>query len=146
GVAPEAIGLLSALAVLMSAVGTLACGALLGRGLAPLPLLVVAFVVMGIASPGILLPTVPAGISYAAALLMSLVSGLVPVILFAAAARHAPSQSQVGTTMGMAMQGNNLGLLIGPAAAGALVQLWDWSSVAGWVCLLALVALVLARA
>ena len=114
--------------------------------LAPLPLLTLGFVVMGIASPGALLPSVPAGLSYAAVLLMSLVSGLVPVILFGAAARHAPTPSQVGTTMGMAMQGNNLGLLLGPAAAGAIVQRWDWPWVAAWVCLLGLVALWLIHA
>jgi MFS transporter, DHA1 family, inner membrane transport protein len=142
----EAIGPLSAIAVVMSAVGTLVCGALLGRGLAPLPLLVAGFVVMGIASPAVLLPSVPAALSYAAALLMSLASGLVPVILFAAAARHAPSPSQVGATMGMAMQGNNLGLLIGPAAAGAIVQRWAWPSVAAGVCLLGVIALILIHA
>ncbi len=144
GVGQESIGSLSAIAVAMSAVGTLACGVLLGR-VGALPLLVFGFVVMGGASPAVLLPSLPAGLSYAAALLVSLVSGLVPVILFAAAARHAPAPSQVGVTMGMAMQGNNLGLLAGPAAAGAIVARWDWPSVAAWVGLLGLIALVLVR-
>jgi MFS family permease len=45
--------------------------------------------------------------------------------------------------MGMAMQGNNLGLLIGPAVAGAIADAWGWPWVAAWVALLMLVALTL---
>ena len=146
GMAPQPVGWLSAVAVVMSALGTLACGFLLGRGIAPQRLLIWGFLVMGGASPAVLLPSLPGGLAYMAALLVALASGLVPVILFAAAARHAPSAAQVGTTVGMAMQGNNLGLLLGPAVAGAIVARWDWGWVAGWVCLLGVVALVLVLA
>lgn len=143
GLAADEVGTFSAVAIVMSAVGNLACGLLLARGVAPMPLMAVGFVIMGAATPGVLIAATGGAFSYALTLAVSLASGLVPVILFAAAARHSPSPTHVGATMGMAMQGNNLGLLIGPAVAGAIADAWGWSWVAAWVALLTVVALAL---
>lgn len=145
GVGLDAVGPLAAVAVVASALGTLACGRLLARGLSPMRLMMLGFVVMGAAVPGIVILDVSATTAYLFTLAMSLLSGLVPVVLFAAAARHAPSPSQAGTTMGMAMQGNNVGLLIGPAVAGAIAGAAGWAWIAAWIGLLALLALVLGR-
>jgi predicted MFS family arabinose efflux permease len=139
-------GIASAAVVVMSAIGNLVCGALLARGIAPMRLLAWSFFVVGASAPGILVSQVPAMVTYASCLAVSLVTGLIPVILFAAAPRHAPSPGQVGVTMGLAMQGNNLGLLAGPAVAGAIAATWGWAWIAAWVGLLAAVALLLVRA
>ena len=133
----------SAVVVFMSAVGNLVCGILLARGFAPMRLLAWGFLIIGTAAPGILLSVVPATIMHALCLAVSFVTGLVPVILFAAAPHQAPSPAQVGVTMGMAMQGNNLGLLTGPAVAGMIAAAWGWPWVAAWVGMLAVVAMTL---
>ena len=146
GIDGAAIGILSAAAVVTSAIGNLACGWLLARGIDSMRLLALGLAAMGIASVGVVAPIAPGAVAYLMCLVMSLASGLVPVVLFAAAPRQAPSPDQLGATLGMAMQGNNLGLLIGPAAAGAIAGAWGWSSVACWTGLLALVALMLVRA
>jgi MFS family permease len=105
--------------------------------------MIAGFLIMGASTPGVVIAAAGGAVSYALSLAVSLASGLVPVVLFAAAARHAPSPAHVGATMGMAMQGNNLGLLIGPAAAGAIADAWGWLWVAVWVGLLACLALAL---
>ncbi|WP_134862528.1 MFS transporter, partial [Bordetella pertussis] len=57
------------------------------------------------------------------------------------APQHAPQPELAGATMGIIMQGNNTGLLVGPAVAGAIAGAWGWTWVAAWVGLLALAAL-----
>jgi len=146
GVAPGAAGMLSAAAVAMSAVGNLACGALLARGASRMRLLALSFIAIGAATAGLVAPGVPGIAAYALCLALAFVCGLIPVVLMDAVPRHAPSPELVGATMGLAMQGNNLGLVIGPAAAGAIAGAWGWPSVAVWVAVLALAALALVRA
>ena len=97
-------------------------------------------------SPGILMSVLPGSVTYGLALAVSLATGLIPVVLFADAPNHAPSSGQVGITMGMAMQGNNIGLLVGPAVAGAIAAQWGWPWVAAWVGVLAVIALFLVSA
>ena len=56
-------------------------------------------------------------------------SGFVPVVIFKSAPDYAPHSSLVGVTLGFAMQGNNIGLLIGPVVAGGLASAFSWSAV-----------------
>jgi MFS family permease len=44
------------------------------------------------------------------------------------------------------MQGNNVGLLAGPAVAGTIAATWGWPWVAAWVGALAVTALALVHA
>jgi MFS transporter, DHA1 family, inner membrane transport protein len=47
--------------------------------------------------------------------------------------------------MGTVMQGNNIGLMVGPAAAGAIAAAYQWTAVALLVATLALAASALIR-
>ncbi|MDX1553717.1 MAG: MFS transporter, partial [Marinobacter sp.] len=66
---------------------------------------------------------------YALCLVFTFASGIVPVVIFKSAAHFAPHGALVGATLGFAMQGNNIGLLIGPAVAGGVVAAYGWSVV-----------------
>lgn len=62
--------------------------------------------------------------------LFSFMAGLVPVVLMTCVSKLSPRPDLVGATMGLAMQGNNLGMLAGPAVAGALAPSLGWDSAA----------------
>lgn len=137
---------LSALAIAASGLGNLACGQMLARGARPRRLLAAAFVIQAVCAVVIFAPMVPRGLAYATCLVFSFTGGLIPVVIFDAAPRAAPDAGLVGATLGMAMQGNNLGLLLGPALAGWLAGTWGWPAVAGLIGLLTLLALPLVAA
>jgi MFS family permease len=76
----------------------------------------------------------------------SAAGGLVPVALIDGAPRHAPRPELVGATLGFLMQGNNVGLLLGPVIAGALAAAFGWPMVSSFVAALAFAAALLALA
>ncbi len=143
---PAAASQLSAVAIAASGLGNLVCGHLLARGLRPRRLLATAFVIQAVCAVFIFAPAMPPGLAYATCLVFSFTGGLIPVVIFDAAPRAAPDAGLVGATLGMAMQGNNLGLLLGPALAGAMASAWGWPSVAALIGLLTLLALPLVAA
>ncbi|MGA0611981.1 MFS transporter [Caldimonas sp. KR1-144] len=119
-------GVLTALAVALGAAGNLAAGALLARGVPPRRLLAAAFAGLAPCALVVFLPAMPAPGAYVACLAFSAVGGLVPTVLFSLAPAAAPRPALVGATLGGLMQGNNLGLVIGPLAAGSLASTWGW--------------------
>lgn len=119
-------GFLSAIAVAASAAGNVICGQLLARGVAPSHLLSLSFATLACSSFGIFGEEVSGPSAYALCLVFSIASGVIPVVVFNAAPRCAPRPHLVGLTLGFAMQGNNVGLAIGPAAVGALVSATGW--------------------
>jgi DHA1 family inner membrane transport protein len=139
-VSPETASALTALAVLASAAGNLAGGAVLGKGLQPWRLLITCFALMGITATGIFLNALPALASYGLSVAFAFVSGFIPVAIMDAVPRHAPRAELVGATMGFVMQGNNLGLAVGPAATGLVAGTFGWSAVSVLVAALALAA------
>lgn len=122
-------GILVGIAVAAGAIGNLAGGSLLARGRSPAAVLVAAFVVLGTSAMLALHDTLPFGVSYMACIVFSGVGGLIPTTLFALAPRSAPSPALVGTTMGWLVQGNNLGLMLGPALAGFTAGRLGWGTV-----------------
>ncbi|WP_421876425.1 CynX/NimT family MFS transporter [Pacificispira sp.] len=131
---PELAGPVSGLAVAAGIVGNLGCGSLLKSGIRPVRILTVGFAVMAVT--GVLffwlpLPAVPA---LGLCILFALVGGVVPVVVFDAAPRFAPARPGgavlIGATLGLIMQGNNIGLLAGPSMAGASAAAFGWDSVA----------------
>ena len=142
---PGAAGLLAAFAMAANAAGNLASGALMARGVPGKALLGIGFLGIALGAAGALASGMPGGALYGCCVALSFVSGFIPVVLLDAAPRRAPSPGQVATTVGLLMQGNNLGLLAGPAMAGWIAGLWGWPWVAAWVALLVLPALALNR-
>lgn len=145
-VGPETGSVLAAAAVVVNVTGNLACGSLLARGVRPPNILLAGFLTMALCGFGILGDGVPGALAYALCLVFSAASGLVPVALFDGAPRHAPRPELVGATMGFLMQGNNVGLVVGPAAAGPLAAAFGWSAVAAFVAAVAVAASLLAVA
>lgn len=145
-VAPWAAGPLAALVVAACVAGNLGGGALLARGVRRTRLMAAGFILLALGTAATMAPGVPGTAAYLACLAASALCGLVPTALLAGAPQHAPRPELAGATMGIIMQGNNTGLLVGPAVAGAIAGTWGWPWVAAWVGLLALAALgLLAR-
>lgn len=142
GVGDTAAGILSAIAVAAGAVGCIACGVLLQRGFRASHLLVVGFSTIAFCSAGILLIPLPAELAYALCVLFSFVGAFIPVVIFDAAPRLSPRRSLLGSTIGLATQGNNLGIVIGPAAAGSIAGVAGWQWVVPPVVAIALAAAV----
>lgn len=145
-VASEVAGMLSAIAVAASAAGNLVCGQLLAHGYHPGRLIFVSFGTMALCSVGIFNDFIPGGAAYALCVLFSFASGLVPVVIFDSAPHRAPRPDLVGATIGFAMQGNNVGLVLGPAVAGALVASFGWGMVSVTVVAISVAAAPLALA
>jgi predicted MFS family arabinose efflux permease len=130
-------GMLSAVAIGANAIGNLACGALLARGMRRSRLLLIGFATMALCGFGILNGEVPAILAFALCILLSLICGVIPVALIDAAPTHAPRADLVGATVGFLMQGNNVGLIVGPMMAGHLASAFGWSAVPFGVALIA---------
>ncbi|MDQ8731470.1 MFS transporter [Bradyrhizobium sp. LHD-71] len=139
-VSPETASLLTAAAVMASAAGNLVCGAMLNKGLQPWQLLMASFALLGVTGVGVFLGGAPPAANYALSVAFAFVGGFIPVIVMDAVPRHAPRSELIGATMGFVMQGNNVGLALGPAATGLIASAFGWSAVSLLVAGLALAA------
>ena len=128
GIDPRAGGALTAVAVLGNALGNLASGHLLQRGVQRSTLLITAACVIATMSWVVYGSTLPFGVRYAAALMLSIVSGLVPGVLFATVPSYAPDPRAVSTTVGWMQQGSGIGQALSLPLIALLAQ-WhgDWS-------------------
>lgn len=137
---------LSAFVVAVNAVGNLAAGWLISRGIRHSRVVAIGFVTMAVCGYAILAASLPGPAAYLLCLIFSAVSGLIPVALLHAAPRLAPDPGLAGASVGFTMQGNNVGLVAGPALAGALAASTGWTSVALGVGSVALAGALLALA
>ena len=131
GVAPQAAGALSALAVLANAAGNLAASALVARGITPRRLVACACIIMTLAAVGIFLTALPPTLRYLFAVTLSGVGGLVPASLFALVPRVAQDRESTATTMGFVVQCSHVGQLAGPpvmATVAAAAGGWQLSA------------------
>lgn len=108
----QTAGLLSALAAAVNVIGNLTAGLLLSRAFSRPALLIVAFLVMGLASFGIFLPYLPDSAAFGLCLLFSTVGGVIPAILLSSASIVAPSAGLAPIVLGLIIQGNNLGQIL----------------------------------
>jgi predicted MFS family arabinose efflux permease len=144
GISNEAASMLSALAIAAGGVGNLVCGQLLARGFPAAQLLLFSFCTMALCGVGVFSQVLWAVAAYALCVVFSLVGGLIPVVIFDSAPRKAPRPELVGVTIGFAMQGNNLGLIIGPATAAGIAGVFGWPMVSAVVTAIAIAAALLA--
>ena len=134
----QAAGLLSAIATAMNILGNLAAGMLIGRGAQRWILVAGATLVMGTCSFGILLPLLPNSIVFTLCMLFSAAGGLIPATLLATAPMLSPEPRLTPFTVGLLMQGSNLGQVVGPVAVGSVIQAFGWSAVTAVVAIAAL--------
>ncbi|MBA2676313.1 MFS transporter [Ramlibacter sp.] len=131
GVESSARGVLTALAAAVNIIGNVGAGRLLHRGTAPVRLLSIGFVAMGlsavVAFAGAEGAGAPPAVRYIAVLCFSMVGGLVPATLFALAMRLAPDERTISTTIGWMQQWSAFGQFAGPP-----VVAWVASHAGGW--------------
>ncbi|HYG43719.1 MAG TPA: MFS transporter, partial [Bordetella sp.] len=139
-------GLLSALASAANIVGNLAAGYLLSRGMTRPVLLGAASLTMGAAGLGIFLPVLPDTGTFLLCVAFSAVGGLIPAALLSGAPLVAPAASLTPVVLGLVMQGNNLGQIVGPVAVGRAIDVYGWQAAALIVALAALLATATAAA
>jgi MFS family permease len=93
-------------------------------------------VALGALPPGIIGDGVPEWARIACALVYTQLVGLIPGAVFAGIPAHAPTPRQIGTVAGVLIQGNFLGVLLGPPLLAQAVEAlggWEQSS---WVMVL----------
>lgn len=126
GLSIASAGLVSALTALANGGGNLLAGVLLKRGIPLWAIALLGYVVIGISGFAIFAPGLPvAAIAIVTSVTLA-ISGFIPASIFAAAPRIAPGAALLAITIGLIMNGSNLGQLLGPVALAAFVQLFGW--------------------
>ncbi|MCH8112776.1 MAG: MFS transporter [Proteobacteria bacterium] len=118
---------MTAIVVSLTAVGAFSAGWILRRGVPRWVLLAVCGFLMGPLGLATFSTGLPEGLAYTAALVLSLVGGLIPAVILANTPDHAPSLAQIGATNGILLHGANFGPLLGPPVFAAVV-----SGLGGW--------------
>lgn len=137
GFSTATAAIVTALVTVANIAGNLAAGWLLQRGVPRGVIIVGAAFSMAFCAAGIFVDGVPDLWRLVLAGVYSAVIGVVPGALFTALAVHSPRPELVGASTGLLMQGSNLGGLIGPPIAGALVAAGGWPA-AAWLTSVAL--------
>lgn len=144
GIDAQTSNTLSGAAIAASAFGNIACGRLMARGVTARRTAMIGFATMATCALGLFTGSTGLASVIALAGILSFASGFIPVVVFREAPAQTVDSGLAGITIGMAMQGNNIGLLIGPAVAGSLFSAFGWPSVAAWTISLSLAAFCLA--
>lgn len=124
GIGAALAGGVTALASLVNIAGNVAAGSMLHRGFAAPRILALAFVTM-LASAMLVFgagEAVAVGWRMAAALVFSMVGGLIPGSLFSLAVRLAPSDQAVSTSLGWTTQLSMMGQFVAPPVAAWLAD------------------------
>jgi DHA1 family inner membrane transport protein len=106
--------------------GNLLSGVLLGRGVPRGYIIVGAGLSMSFCASALFLDGLPDLLRLFLAGLYSMLIGAVPAALFTALPVHAPRPQLVGASTGLLMQGSNLGGVVGPPLAAAMVASGGW--------------------
>lgn len=137
-------GLLSGLATAGNIVGNLIAGMLLARGVPRLAVLAGASLAMGLAAVFVFLPLLPPAGAFVSGILFATAGGFIPATLLSTAAALAPRPNLVPASIGLLMQGSNLGQVLGPAVVGLVISGIGWAAAAWLVAILALLAMLTA--
>lgn len=126
GLSITAAGFISALTVLANGIGNLIASVIFKRGIPVWLIALAGYIAMGISGFAIFAPGIPViAIAIAAAATLA-ITGFIPASIFAAAPRIASSAPLLAITIGLIVNGSNIGQLIGPAALAAFVQRFGW--------------------
>lgn len=135
-------GLLSGLATAGNIVGNLTAGILLARGVSRLMVLAGASFAMGLAAVFVFLPLLPPAGAFVSGIMFATAGGFIPATLLSTAAALAPRPNLVPASIGLLMQGSNLGQVLGPVVVGLVISGIGWAAAAWLVAILALLAVL----
>ncbi|WP_040566340.1 MFS transporter [Magnetospirillum molischianum] len=130
GVTPGQAGMMTAAVAAANIVGNLATGPLLRWGVPRWVPIILANITIAASAIGIFSPATPVPLAYALCLVFSAVGGLLPGCVLGGAPPYAPDSRLVPVTLGLIMQGSNIGQVTGPVVVGAAVAWWGWSAAA----------------
>lgn len=128
GLTLAAAGLYSALASAANVIGNLGAGVLLARGWRRSTLIACASAAMAAVALLIFGSALPAMPTFLLCVLFSAVGGLIPATLLGTAPLVAPRPALGAASVGLVMQGSNLGQVIGPVAVGGAIDRFGWTS------------------
>ncbi|WP_454674343.1 MFS transporter [Achromobacter pestifer] len=121
-------GLYSAIASAANIIGNLGAGMLLARGWRRSTLIACASVTMGVVALLIFRSVLPAMPTFLLCVLFSAAGGLIPATLLGTAPLVAPRPALTAASVGLVMQGSNLGQVIGPVTVGGVIDRFGWAS------------------
>lgn len=123
-------GTLTAIAVGANVIGNVSAGALLARGSPRWVLIAGACVVMAVSGIIIFLSVLPPVPTFLLCVLFSGTGGLLPATVLGGAPLVAPMPRLAPMTLGLTMQGSNLGQVVGPVVVGGVVDAAGWPAAA----------------
>ncbi|HLS21399.1 MAG TPA: MFS transporter [Paenalcaligenes sp.] len=136
-------GIISGLAIGANIAGNLCAGYLLSRNLKRAQLMRATFVVMIICGSSVFAFQLPVLVVALLCILFSGVGGMIPTSILSSAPIIAPSPMAIPITVGLLMQGSNLGQGLGPLIAGWSTQIYGWESAAFVISIFGLIGLIL---
>lgn len=137
-------GLYSAIASAANIIGNLGAGVLLARGWRRSTLIACASATMGVVALLIFQSVLPAMPTFLLCVLFSAVGGLIPATLLGTAPLVAPRPALTAASVGLVMQGSNLGQVIGPVTVGGVIDRYGWGAASYVVLAAAVGGLVIA--
>lgn len=137
-------GLYSAIASAANIIGNLGAGVLLARGWRRSTLIACASATMGLVALLIFQSVLPAMPTFLLCVLFSAVGGLIPATLLGTAPLVAPRPALTAASVGLVMQGSNLGQVIGPVTVGGVIDRFGWGAASYVVLAAAVGGLVIA--
>lgn len=137
-------GLYSAIASAANIIGNLGAGVLLARGWRRSTLIACASATMGVVALLIFQSVLPAMPTFLLCVLFSAVGGLIPATLLGTAPLVAPRPALTAASVGLVMQGSNLGQVVGPVTVGGVIDRFGWGAASYVVLAAAVGGLVIA--
>ncbi len=132
GVGYAQAGLIAGLASAANIFGNLAAGHLLSKGYKRRLLIPLTFITMIITGGAIFAFSLPIFIVALLCIIFAGIGGMIPTSVLSSAPIVAPTPLAIPITVGLIMQGSNLGQSFGPLLAGWSTQFLGWTS-AAWI-------------
>ncbi|MGO4448123.1 CynX/NimT family MFS transporter [Phyllobacterium sp. TAF24] len=130
GVSSTAAGVMTAFAIVTNIVGNIGAGIALRHGLPRWLLLAVASAIMTMTGVAVFTLSGPTWLIFSLCVVFSGVGGCLPSAMMGAAPRAVPEAQLGAMSVGLVMQGSNLGQMIGPVVVGSLVDAVGWKAAA----------------
>ncbi len=130
GVSSMAAGMMTAFAIVTNILGNIGAGIALRHGVPRWLLLAVASAIMTITGVAVFTLSGPTWLIFSLCVVFSGVGGCLPSAMMGAAPRAVPEAQLGAMSVGLVMQGSNLGQMIGPVVVGSLVDAVGWKAAA----------------